>query len=64
MGKIGVERGVDDAAVLQQGVDDEQGEDCFIAQVEAGQIKGLQFYDDPGRLLLDNLRFVTEYIKR
>lgn len=43
---------------------DEIGEDFFIAQVEAGQIKGLQFYDDPGRLLLDNLRFVTEYIKR
>ena len=29
-----------------------------------GQIKGLCFYDDPNNLLLDNLRFVTEYVKR
>ena len=43
---------------------DEIGEDFFIAQVQAGQIKGLCFYDDPNNLLLDNLRFVTEYVKR
>ena len=43
---------------------DEIGVEFFIAQVQAGQIKGLGFYDEPGHLLLDNLRFVTEYVKR
>ena len=43
---------------------DEIGKDFFISQVKAGEITGLQFYNAPGRLLLDNIDFVTEYVKR
>jgi len=43
---------------------DEIGKDFFISQVKAGEITGLQFYNAPGHLLLDNIDFVTEYVKR
>ena len=43
---------------------DEIGKDFFISQVKAGEITGLQFYNAPGRLLLDNIDFVNEYVKR
>ena len=45
-------------------LNDEIGKDFFISQVKAGEITGLQFYNAPGRLLLDNIDFVTEYVKR
>ncbi len=45
-------------------VSDELSKEFFIAQVKAGKITGLQFYQDPGTLLLDNLEFMTEYVKR
>ena len=43
---------------------DEIGKDFFIEQVKAGKIPGLQFYEDSGNKLLENLEFITEYIKR
>lgn len=45
-------------------LNDEIGKDFFIEQVKAGKITGLQFYDAPGNKLLENLEFITEYIKR
>ncbi len=45
-------------------LNDELGKEFFISQVKAGKITGLQFYQDPGHLLLDNLEFMVEYVKR
>ncbi len=46
-------------------LNDELSKEFFKSQVQAGKIEDLQFLDEPsGKLLLDNLDFVVEYIKR
>ncbi len=54
-----------DMKAWQMMLNDELGREFFIAQVKAGKIENLQFLDDSTqKLLLDNLNFMIDYIKR